>query len=412
MKRVMNFLRGTVDLRITGLFPERLVNLCAQGGIDFWGMEWLDEHTIRLTTRRHTLTQLKTLAQRVDCRVEEEGRRGLPDFLARFRKRYAFLVGLTFALCAVGFFSRFVLTIQVTGNETVPTAVILSQLRQLGVRPGVYGPSLDRKQLAQEALLGLDGLSWMAINLHGTRLEVIVREVVEAPERVDESGYFDVVAEADGVVTRVEAEQGDAVVQAGDTVAAGDVLISGTVTLEPPIYSDQPARHYQTHARGRVWARTWRTLTAVIPVEATVKEYTGEERSLWSLNLLGRRVEIFGTSSISWPLYDKITSVRQVPLPEGEQLPLSLNREIYREYELHSVPIDLEAAQTLLEEQLLKRLEDLLGEDGAVESTRFTARVDGELLSVTLAAQCLEEIGREEPGANPMESGAGETAPS
>ena len=65
-----------------------------------------------------------------------------------------------------------------------------------------------------------------------------------------------------------------------------------------------------------------------------------------------------------------------------------------------------------MEEQLLKRLEDLLGEDGAVESTRFTARVDGELLSVTLAAQCLEEIGREEPGANPMESGAGETAPS
>ena len=61
----------------------------------------------------------------------------LPDFLGRFRTRYAFLAGLAFALCAVSFLSRFILTVQVTGNETVPAAVILTRLRQLGVRPGV-----------------------------------------------------------------------------------------------------------------------------------------------------------------------------------------------------------------------------------------------------------------------------------
>lgn len=78
-------------------------------------------------------------------------------------------MGLALTLCAVAFLSRFILVIEVSGNEQVPTAVILSQLRQLGVRPGVYGPSLDRQQIAQEALLELEGLSWMGINLHGTR---------------------------------------------------------------------------------------------------------------------------------------------------------------------------------------------------------------------------------------------------
>lgn len=254
MKRLMNYLLGVVRVRVTGPFPERLLNLCAQGGVPFWGVEWLDEHTLRLTARRRALGRLTELAGRVDCQVEVEGRRGLPEVLGRFRTRYAFLIGMAFALCAVGVLSRFVLTIQVTGNQQVPTAVILSELRRLGVRPGVYGPALDRKQLAQEALLGLEGLSWMALNLHGTRLEVIVREAVEAPQRLDESGYYHIVAGADGLVLRVEAERGDALVQAGDTVAAGDVLISGTVTLEPPIYSDAPERHYQVHARGRVWA--------------------------------------------------------------------------------------------------------------------------------------------------------------
>lgn len=39
MKRLMNFLRGMVRLSVTGPFPERLINLCAQQGVDFWALE-------------------------------------------------------------------------------------------------------------------------------------------------------------------------------------------------------------------------------------------------------------------------------------------------------------------------------------------------------------------------------------
>lgn len=398
MRHLMNLIRGMVCVRLTGLFPERIINLCAQAGIDFWAMEWLDEHTVRFTTRRGSLGLLEELAAKVGCEVERESSRGLPDFLGRFRTRYAFLAGLLLALCAVSFLSRFVLTVEVSGNEQVPTAVILSQLRRLGVRPGAYGPALDRKQLAQEALVELKDLSWMAINLHGTRVEVIVREAIKEPERIDETGWFDIVAQADGIIIHIEPEQGDALVGDGDVVVKGDVLISGTVTLEPPLYSDRPARYYQTHARGRVWARTWRTLTATIPVETEVKDYTGAEKSVWSVNFFGRRMKIFGNTGISWPMYDKITTVRPATLPGGRELPLSLNRETYREYLPRTVEVDRVAAQALLEEQLQKQLAALIGEDGTVETTRFSSRVTDGQLEVTLTAQCLEEIGEERPG--------------
>ena len=398
MRHLMNLIRGMVCVRLTGLFPERIINLCAQAGIDFWAMEWLDEHTVRFTTRRYTLGLLEELAVKAGCEVERESSRGLPDFLGRFRTRYAFLAGLAFALCAVSFLSRFVLTVEVSGNEQVPAAVILSQLRRLGVRPGAYGPALDRKQLAQEALVELKDLSWMAINLHGTRVEVIVREAVKEPERIDETGWFDIVAQADGIITHVEPEQGDAAVGDGDVVARGDVLISGTVTLEPPLYSDVPTRYYQTHARGRVWARTWRTLAAAIPVETEVKEYTGAEKSVWSVNFFGQRMKIFGNTGISWPMYDKITTVHQTALPNGDALPVSITCETFREYRAKNVQVDQSAAQALLEEQLLKQLAGLIGEDGQVESTRFDVRLSGGQMEVSLTAQCLEEIGREQPG--------------
>ena len=66
----------------------------------------------------------------------------------------------------------------------------------------------------------------------------------------------------------------------------------------------------------------------------------------------------------------------------------------------------------LLEEELLKQLAGLIGEEGEVESTRFDAQVEGGALQVTLTAECREEIGREQPGVQqlpqpPEEPGSG-----
>lgn len=216
------------------------MNLCAQEQVPCWGLEWVDEHALRLITLRQKLRRLEELAQRVGCEIEIEDSRGLPAFLRRFRKRYAFLVGLALSVAAVCILSRFILTIQVTGNEQVSSATILSQLRQQGVRPGVYGPSLDRKSIAQRVLLEMPDLSWMSINLYGTRLEVVVREAVKAPELDREEGYYDVVSQADGIILQVEPLAGEALVAEGDTVAKGEVVISGLVSMPPPQYSDLP----------------------------------------------------------------------------------------------------------------------------------------------------------------------------
>lgn len=413
MKSLMNLLRGIVTLTVHGPFPERLLNLCAQHRVAFWGLDWQDEHTLSLQTRRKDCRQLQELAQRIGCTVAVGQRRGLPFFLGRFRKRYGFLAGLTVSLAAVCVLSSFVFTVEVTGNETVPTAQILGELRRLGLKTGAYGPGLELKQIGQEALLTLEDLSWMTINLYGTRAEVIVREVKKPPEILDESGCWDVVAEADGLITQVEPLDGQAVVKEGDTVLAGDILIAGNVKLEPPMYSQEPVRYYQTHARGRIWATTWRTIHARIPLEATTKQYTGEEKRQHCLTILGRPIEFYRNSSISWPFYDKINTVYPLILPGEIALPVRWSVAHIRAYEPQTIPVDREAAQSLLEEQLHRRLTQLLKEGERVESTRFSAIVRDNWLTVTLHAQCQEEIGTEVPAAagEQLEESDGAPAP-
>ena len=61
----------------------------------------------------------------------------------------------------------------------------------------------------------------------------------------------------------------------GDAVCQGDVLISGVMDLDPIPPSTESLGTRIVHAEGKVLARTWRTLTAQIPLTATEKVYTG-----------------------------------------------------------------------------------------------------------------------------------------
>lgn len=331
LKRMVNALRGSVRLEVSGAFPERFLNLCAQRGIVFWNVEWLEATRLRLTVTRQGSGPARALGDKVLCTVVPAEQSGVPFFLGRFRRRYALLVGLALSLTAVCVLSQFVLTIEVEGNEAVSTAEILTELRRQGLRPGVYGPGLDEGTISSAALLGLPELAWMSVNLHGTRAEVLVREAVPAPEVDDEEQVGSIVARSSGIVTHIEPLSGEALVAQGDTVLAGEVLISGAVTLDAPQYSElENLGQILVRAQGQVFARTWHTMTASIPLEAQVKSYTGEKASRWTLSILGHRIDFFGKSGISFPEYDKITDTWALTLPGGREMPLALSRETCR----------------------------------------------------------------------------------
>ena len=394
MQSAVNYARGWVAVTVTGTFPERLLNLCAQRGVVFWSVEWLGEQELRLKVVRRHLARLQELAPRAGCQTRVEHRAGLPDFLVRFRRRYAFLLGLGMAVLWVSVVSSFILNVDVQGNQSIPDAVILAQLRRNGLRPGAFGPTLDSRAIARETLWALDELEWVTINIYGTRAQVQVAEKVPTPPRLDQEGVSDICAAADGLVMSIDTVAGQGKVVPGDMVTRGQVLISGTVTMEGPEYSGLPPRYLHVRADGQVWARTWRTLSASIPLHATGKEYTGRDKSRWSLTVFERRINFYGKGSISWDSYDKIKETYPLTLPGGRNLPIRLEREHLSQWEPRTLTVDATAAQELLEKQLYQRLEGLVGEEGEVVCVTWSARIADDQLTVTGTAECREQIGR------------------
>ncbi len=394
MKKLINLLRGYAEWQVTGAFPERMLNLCAQHRLRFWHVRWLDNTTFTFRTVLSDSKKVSELAQKAMCEVKTLARRGMGAAALAVGKRWGFLLGLAVCLTAVSVLSRFLLVVEVSGNETVPDAIILSELQRLGVRPGVYGPNVEVREVANEALMNLPELSYMAINMYGTRAEVLVREAVRQPDLLDEQTPADVVAVTDGIILDIRTDSGQALFQDGDIVAEGEVLISGTMDLQEPLYSEIDLGYLVVRAAGSVRARTWRTLEESIPLNMGTKEYTGAEETLYSLKILWGQLDFFENSSISYGRYDKITCTRMLTVA-GREMPLGLITTTVREYTVTQAPLDVEEAEQRLKQVLQKRLSDLMdANDGIVLRSDVVARIEGDVLTVSLLAECEEEIGR------------------
>lgn len=392
MQKAANLVRGWVEAQVIGPDSEEFLNLCARKNIPFWRVAILDEVTMTLRFPFRCWRAVEHIGKGGRWEVRLLRRRGIPGLMFGLRYRYGLLVGLAAAIAVVTCLSRFVLTIRVSGNIRVPTEAILTQLRAQGVRVGSYGPDLEIRDICHGVILEIPELCWMTINLHGTVAEVLVREGDAKPELVEEDVPAHVVAKHSGIIAHMETTRGQALVEEGDTVVAGDTLISSWVDFEEPEGATTDWGGIQVRASGRVVARTWHTLTASIPLEGEKKEPTGKKKTRWSLEFFGRTAKFYRNSSIPFEKYDRITSYHTLRLPGGQTLPISLKKEACAEYETQSVPIDREQGEILLKAQLQKRL-DALVEEGEVLKTDYRSECKDGLLSVTLLAECRQEIG-------------------
>lgn len=392
MQKGANFVRGWVEVRVTGAAPEEFFNLCAQRDLSFWRVRKEEATAWSCRVSFLDYPKLAAAAQRSQCELTLLRRGGLTGLVWQARYRYALLAGLVVSLGLVTVLGQFVLRVEVSGNVEVPTGVILSQLKAQGVKPGAFGPGLDTRQISHAVILELPELAWMSVNLRGTVAEVVVREGRPRPELVEEDEPAHIVARHPGIITRIQATRGQQLVEPGDTVAAGDTLINSWVDfIEPEGYNGDMGG-MTVRAAGRAWARTWHTLKAAIPLEAQAKLLTGRDKSRWSLEILGHTLKFYGRAGIPYDKYDKITTYHTLCLPGGQTLPVSLRRETCREYSVESWQIHRERAETVLRAQLEERLEALV-EQGEVRKTDWRVEERDGLLTVTLLAECEQEIG-------------------
>ena len=389
-RKVLNYLRGQVTVEVESAAPERVLNLCAAHGIQFWGLTWLSELRLRATIDRAELPRLRQVLTQTDAVLTVVRTKGAPEVWRQYRRRYVLLAaaGLLVLVMALG--STHIWAFQVTGNDTVPTETILRTLEKYGVALGARS-RIRQEELRNHVLLELPDVVWLTVNMRGCTAHVQVVERQRPPHLYTDGEITNVVAARDGLVTSVQALDGEAQVMAGSTVTAGQVLISGVV--------DSDRRGYRLlHGMGQVWARTWYELSVSVPL--TVREKGRETGAVTRLAVdVGRnRIKIYGKGSMTGPDCDKMTLYHQARLPFGLTLPVTLVTERTVRYAAGETERSLEEARAEGEAQLMAQLRTALAQrDGSLLHHRFDAVRQGTRLVVTLHAECEEQIGVSSP---------------
>ena len=92
----------------------------------------------------------------------------------------------------------------------------------------------------------------MGIELKGTNAIVKVVKATAKPEIVDDNEYCNIVSDKQGIITKINAQNGTIAVKVGDTVNVGTTLINGWME------GKYTGLRY-VHAKGEIQAKVWHT---------------------------------------------------------------------------------------------------------------------------------------------------------
>lgn len=231
-RQIVHFLQGQVLVRIECGCPERVLNLCGARGIPFWELTWESPVCLTLRAVGRDLPRLRQAAEDAGGSLHLCRSGGVPVFWRRLRRRYVLLAGAVLAVTLMFGGNLVIWDFQVSGNDTVPTETILRALEDYGITVGSPGLHIDQETMRNHVLLALPEVSWLAVNVRGCVAHVQVVERHRPPEAADRSAVTNIVARRAGLITKVEALEGQAMVLPGTTVTEGQLLISGVSETE------------------------------------------------------------------------------------------------------------------------------------------------------------------------------------
>jgi sporulation protein YqfD len=380
-----NSLSGAVTVEIISAALPSLLSDISAFGVGLLKISSINELTVRCEVKRRDFQLLASLVEIRGGEISVRKKQGLFWTFTELMKRPVLVAGIILMVILALYLPTRILFVQVEGNATVPSQLILEKADICGIRMLAKRQMVRSEKVKNRLLESIPELQWAGVNTRGCIAVISVKEKSEEKESEEQPAVSSIVAHRDGIIRSCTVLRGNALCTVGQAVKTGQTLVSG--------YTDYGLTIRATNAQAEIMAQTNHDVSAIAP--AAIAERGGElfrERKI-SIKIGKKLIKFNNDSGISDTTCVKIYQERQLTLPGGFQLPISLITEevIYHE----------------LKEPVLDESEDLSWVSKSVDAYLLDHMIAGRILkrqtSIDLTGDrcclsgqyaCLEMIGR------------------
>jgi len=387
-----NYIRGYVIIIVDGRSIERFINICSKRQILLWDIVRLDAASAEMKASIRGFRLMRPAAKKSGCRVHIKKKCGLPFFLYRFKRRKGFKVGLVIFSAILMLSVSIIWDIEITGCEPEKIPEIMSVLNADNIGRGSFKLKLDPKIIAKKIALNVEQVAWVGVEIKGVKLFITIKDSIEPPVLIKNDEAFNIVAERDGLVKKVEVYAGTPRIKEGETVKKGQLLVSGKLESKNPEFGTR-----DVHALGKIIARTWYEESMPVSMVYTQKLKTGRTHKTVYFRFLDRRFKISG-GDLPFEMYETVTEEKMISGPFGLRLPIGLIVENSSEIVEKQVELTLDEAIDVTIETAREKLRKRIPADSTVVDEMIKQyEGDNGTIYIQVVYECEEDIAGLEP---------------
>ncbi|AXU65169.1 sporulation protein YqfD [Clostridioides difficile] len=372
---MISFIRGYYVIVVEGVGLEQFLNHLIRNGISVYNVTRIKNTKMEFHIDRQDIKEFKNVYRGSKFDIKVKQKTGVPFIIKRVYKHKGMWICALVSLFLLMSTSQFVTDVYIQSPEGIKKEALRNELYKVGVRPGVYKKSIDRKEVRDHMMSKFNDVAYLSINVKGTNIFVTVTKKAESLKSTDQSNYCNVIALKNGIIEKVIPRSGKSVIKSGDIVQKGDVLLNGANTKSIP----------------EVWASTFYESTKKASYVDTVNKKTGEKKNIYTLSFYDK--EFTMRKNIKYK--DYVVENKEKKLSIGNYtFPIKIKTSTFYETKKVEVKKNKEELKKELSEKALKELEYIIPASARIIDVKHNFKVNKNMLEYLITVQTSENIAK------------------
>ncbi len=388
LKIWLNYIMGYVNIKVESYFLERFLNICISKKIFLWNVKRKKSTILYANISIKDYKRLKEIAKRTKSKVKIESKRGLPFILYKYRKRKIFMAFSIVILIGLIATSNFIWNIEVKSDTEINKEEIIELLNQNGLKIGTNKNKIDTDLIINKIRLQRDDIAWIGINMKGTNAIIEIKEADKAPEIIDENEYCNIVSNKNGSITKINVQNGTAVVNVGDIVKEGDLLVSGYME------GKYTGIRY-VHSNADIEAKVWYSEKEKFYLNQNIQVSTGNSEKKYSINIGNFKINLFKDIS-KFENYNTTSENKKLKLFSNFYLPIEITKITNNEYNNENKTYTKDELTEIATEELEAKLEEEIENKENIVNKQVNVYENEGYIEVEVIYEVLENIGYED----------------